>query len=166
MPACRSPTLGATRSVLLRTRPARSDVESFIELTCRVFTSLLHGLEAIHDANVVFGDLSPSNVLWREDAGRVALIDFEGACEIGVDRPANLTTPGFDAPGTGPATEADVADDWYAYGALLCAFLMPITPFFALSPERTGALVERLCAASCLPGRDRRADSSAAAAGT
>ncbi len=143
--------LGATRSVLLRTRPARGDVDAFLDLTRRVFTSLLHALEAIHVANVVFGDLSPSNVLWREDAACVALIDFEGACEIGVDRPANLTTPGFDAPGTGPATEADVADDWYAYGALLCAFLMPITPFFALAPDRVGALVERLCAASRLP---------------
>jgi hypothetical protein len=143
--------LGATRSVLLRTRPARGDAEAFLDLTRRVFTSLLHALEAVHAANVVFGDLSPSNVLWREDLGRVALIDFEGACEIGVDRPANLTTPGFDAPGTGPATVADVADDWYAYGALLCAFLMPITPFFALAPERAGALVERLCAASGLP---------------
>ncbi|HEY6235922.1 MAG TPA: class III lanthionine synthetase LanKC, partial [Candidatus Elarobacter sp.] len=144
-------TLGSTRSVLLRTRPAPADADAFLRLVRRVFTSLLHALEAIHAANVVFGDLSPSNVLWREDVGRVALIDFEGACEIGVDRPANLTTPGFDAPGTGPATRADVADDWYAYGALVCAFLMPITPFFALAPDRIGAIVERLCAASCLP---------------
>ena len=144
-------TLGATRSVLLRTRPAQADADAFARLVRRVFTSLLHALEAVHAANVVFGDLSPSNVLWREDVGRVALIDFEGACEIGVDRPANLTTPGFDAPGTGPATSADVADDWYAYGALLCAFLMPVTPFFALAPDRIGAIVERLCAASCLP---------------
>ncbi len=144
-------TLGATRSVLLRTRPAPSDVEEYVTLLRRVFTSLLDALEAVHAANVVFGDLSPSNVLWREDLDRVALIDFEGACEIGVDRPANLTTPGFDAPGTGPVTAADVADDWYAYGALLCAFLMPITPFFALAPERIGAIVQRLCAAASLP---------------
>jgi hypothetical protein len=144
-------TLGATRSVLLRTRPERADAEAFFDLTRRVFTSLLHALQAVHAAGVVFGDLSPSNVLWREDVGRVALIDFEGACEIGVDRPANLTTPGFDAPGAGPATTADVADDWYAYGALLCAFLMPVTPFFALASERADALVERLCAATHLP---------------
>ena len=144
-------TLGATRSVLLRTRPTQADADAFVRLVRRVFTSLLHALEAVHAANVVFGDLSPSNVLWREDAGRVALIDFEGACEIGVDRPANLTTPGFDAPGAGPAARADVADDWYAYGALLCAFLMPVTPFFALAPDRIGAVVERICEASCLP---------------
>ena len=143
--------LGASRSVMLRTRPAPDDVAAFLDLVRRVFTSLLDALEAVHAANVVFGDLSPSNVLWRDDVGRVALIDFEGACEIGVDRPANLTTPGFDAPGTGPAAAADVADDWYAYGALLCSFLMPVTPFFALAPERAAEIVARLCAASQLP---------------
>ena len=144
--------LGATRSLLLRVHPTADDVAAFLALTRRVFTSLLDALETLHAANVVFGDLSPANVLWREDVGRVALIDFEGACEIGVDRPANLTTPGFDAPGTGPTSAADAADDWYAYGALLCAFLMPITPFFALAPERADAVVVRLCAASQLPG--------------
>ncbi len=144
-------TLGATRSVLLRTRPAPADVAAFLDLTRRVFGSLLRALEHLHARNVVFGDLSPSNVLWREELGRVALIDFEGACELGVDRPANLTTPGFDAPGAGPAGTPDPADDWYAYGALLCAFLMPITPFFALAPDRVGPIVEKLGAATYLP---------------
>ncbi len=144
--------LGATRSVLLRTRPARADVAAFLDLTRRVFSSLLQALEHLHARNVVFGDLSPSNVLWRAELGRIALIDFEGACELGVDRPANLTTPGFDAPSSGAVDAVpDPADDWYAYGALLCAFLMPITPFFALAPERVGPIVDELGAATHLP---------------
>jgi class III lanthionine synthetase len=63
------------------------------------------------------------------------LIDFEGAYELGVDRPSGLYTPGFVSQDRLAGCTAAMQDDYYSAGAVLMSYLFPITGLFHLNPK-------------------------------
>ncbi len=97
------------------------------ESLCFVAAQVAQGLEALHAAGVVHGDLKPSNLLLlppREGeslpAG-VRLLDFGLASLLGRDVEGHRGTPGFAAPEVVRGEAPGVASDLYGLGAMLYA---------------------------------------------
>jgi aminoglycoside phosphotransferase (APT) family kinase protein len=97
------------------------------ESLCFVAAQVAQGLEALHAAGVVHGDLKPSNLLLlppREGeslpAG-VRLVDFGLASLMGRDLEGHRGTAGFAAPEVVRGESPSVASDLYGLGAMLYA---------------------------------------------
>src|SRR5688500_11965944 len=84
----RCPVLGATT-----TADAPAAHATWARATHR---AVAEAIAAIHDRGIVYGDLHLFNVLVRPD-GRICLIDFEVADQVGADRPT-LGAVGYVAP--------------------------------------------------------------------
>jgi len=78
--------------------------------------------------------LSPTNVLIGS-TGTVRLVDFEAACEIGVDPLAILFTPGFASADHITSDLPQVENDYFGLGALMFAYFMPIHAALGLDPS-------------------------------
>jgi tRNA A-37 threonylcarbamoyl transferase component Bud32 len=128
------------------------DIAKFLRTYRDIFRSLAAAIAAVHAHGVVFGDLSPSNILWCEDERKVMLLDLEGAIELGVDKPPRLTTLGFEAPGMTFGYEPSYDDDWYSFAALMLNFLLPVAEMTRLRGGSLGTIVARLGGEAGLPG--------------
>jgi Nif-specific regulatory protein len=92
---------------------------------CFVAAQVTHGLEALHGAGVIHGDLKPSNLLVIPGdepsalpAG-VRLLDFGLAGLLDGDREGHRGTPGYAAPEVVRGEPPGVASDLYGLGATL-----------------------------------------------
>src|SRR6266850_2455697 len=104
-----------------------------------------HGLEALHAAGVLHGDLKPSNVMVVPGAARalpvaVRLLDFGLAALLGGERRGHRGTPGYAAPEVVRGEEQSVAADLYGLGAMLYALIAGRPAFEA---EDVSALLQR-----------------------
>ena len=92
---------------------------------CFVAAEVTHGLEALHGAGIVHGDLKPSNLLVIPGAGQgtlpagVRLVDFGLAALLGRARAGHRGTPGYAAPEVVRGEAPGVASDLYGLGATL-----------------------------------------------
>ncbi|TMQ68763.1 MAG: serine/threonine-protein kinase PknK, partial [Candidatus Eisenbacteria bacterium] len=92
-----------------------------------VAAQVAHGLEALHAAGVIHGDLKPSNLLvlpGAEPGDRplgVRLLDFGLAAVLGRDERSHRGTPGYAAPETVRGERPSHASDLYGLGATLFA---------------------------------------------
>ncbi len=99
------------------------------------------GLEALHSANVLHGDLKPSNLLVipGQDADAlptgVRILDFGLAALLDRQREGHRGTPGFAAPEVVRGDMPVVASDLYSLGATLFALAAGRVSF--ASPSRT-----------------------------
>ncbi len=118
-----------TRSPL----PSRSHVEQFYATFSAVFAKLTKVVQILHQHGIVFGDFSPTNVIVT-DGGDVRIVDFEAACELGVDVAGRLFTPGFAAADRFLGDEAKFESDYFALGALMLSYFMPIHAVLGLEP--------------------------------
>jgi hypothetical protein len=101
----------------------------------------------LHERGVVFGDLSPANMLVRPD-GRLTLIDFEVATHAADEVRQSLATSAFMA----PSTHRGLDVDRYALACLrLFVFLPQLTALFALDPDKAEQLGEHIVAAFPVP---------------
>jgi len=92
-------------------------------------------LETLHRYNVVFADLSTSNIIVEETTGKLKLIDFEGAWESGKDQAGMLYTPGFVSQNRLAGGEAAIEDDYYAAGAVLMSLPLSCNRLFPSQSE-------------------------------
>lgn len=125
----------ALHNVLLRTRPADHNYKEWYETFRVLCASLTRIMDVLHQRNIVFGDLSTSNLIVLKENPELKLIDFEGAYEIGVDRPTALYTPGFASGDRLAGAKPCFADDHYAMGAVLLAYLFPLSGLFQLNAD-------------------------------
>ena len=106
---------------------------------CFVAAEVAHGLEALHRAGVVHGDLKPSNLLVIPGAnGRPAaarMLDFGLAALFGADNAGHRGTPGYAAPEVVNGEPAGVASDLYGLGSTLYALAVGRPPFAADRPS-------------------------------
>jgi Lanthionine synthetase C-like protein/Protein kinase domain len=106
-------------------RPSPSHFDDFYRELRSVFGQLANILEIFGRHRIVFRDLSPTNVLILRD-GVVKLVDFEAACELGVDPMSNLFTPGYASSDHFSSDLPQVENDYFSLGALMLAYLMPM----------------------------------------
>lgn len=140
-------TLPARRSVLLRVNPRDEEFAEFYAGFRSLFMRLCEIIEAVHEHGIVFGDLSPNNVMYDEDTGRLTAIDFEAAFEAGVDTPTRLATDGY-TPGDGTVRREN---DVYALGAIMLTFAFAYTSLLQLSPASKPAIIADVCRSARLP---------------
>ena len=94
-----------------------------------VAAQVAHGLEALHAAGVIHGDVKPSNLMvlpGPAPRGRplgVRLLDFGLAAVLGRDDPSHRGTPGFAAPEVVRGDPPSRAADLYGFGATLYALV-------------------------------------------
>lgn len=111
---------------LLLVHPTQDKSAEFYRVYKAVFISLLRAVDRIHAAGVVIGDLSPMNVLVKQDDLTVRIIDLEGAFQPGLDDTQDLHTPGFRGEVKGRKKESSFRDDIYAVGAIMMYSIFPI----------------------------------------
>lgn len=101
----------------------------------------------LHDRDVVFGDLSPANMLVRDD-GSIVLIDLEVATLASEERHQTLANTAF----MPPVTQAGIAVDRYALACLrLFMFLPQLTALFPLDPGKARQLAPLIAEAFSVP---------------
>lgn len=92
-------------------------------------------IKTLHANGIIFGDLSLNNLMVCPDTLEVKLIDFEGACESGVDVAVNFYTPGFARSDRLSRDCVEYQDDIYALGCVLVAMFMPSSTLLNLKQD-------------------------------
>jgi serine/threonine protein kinase len=142
--------LAANESILLRVNPSEDALQSFYERFRQIAINLCDAVALIHERGVVLADLSPRNILVAPESSEVRLIDFEAACQEGVDTSTGLGTPGFKAPKRN-ANAVTCEDDFYSLGAVLLSYVFRATEFVAFQPESAARIVSEVCADARIP---------------
>lgn len=104
-----------------------------------VCRSVEAAVAAIHERDVVIGDLQPSNVLVRPD-GSIVVIDFEVATAASEPRRPTLATRGFAA----PSAISGFAVDRYALACLRLFAFLPLTTLIALDAGKAAELADEI----------------------
>jgi len=140
------------------------DLEKVLQF-CRSWRSLVLGLidilVSIHERGVIFGDLSPTNVLRNEESGSLSLIDFEGAyvkeAQSGSSKFASQWfNPGFRHPDRREEPSLEPFDDFYGAAMLLYSLVCPVQTLFELDREHSTFRVLDYFVESGLPSEVRR----------
>lgn len=124
----------AASNILLRTRMTKSDCREWNAMFSGLCANLIKILKILHSRQIVFADLSPSNLIVSGNNQDLKIIDFEGAHQLGVDCPLNIYTPGFVSQHRVAGGQARIEDDYYSAGAVLLAYLLPINGLLHLNP--------------------------------
>ena len=109
-----------------REQPASANQDLRRPETCaELAIELARAVEHIHSRGILHRDIKPANVL-IDERGRLRLIDFGLACELGESQPAEvdgclaiLGTPEYMSPEQAQNLELDERCDLYAVGAVL-----------------------------------------------
>jgi tRNA A-37 threonylcarbamoyl transferase component Bud32 len=141
----------AAHNIVLRTRATREEREQWRKTFAKLAAELLRIIALLHERGIIFADLSANNLIVTGD-GNLKIIDFEGAHRLGVDRPANIFTPGFVSRHRVAGGEARWEDDYYAAGAVLLAYLLPINELLHLNPQAHREFIFCISADLELPG--------------
>lgn len=130
-------------NITLFANPTLSDAEFFYANFKNIMLQLANIIRMLHECNIVFSDLSPNNLIVMIDTMKLKIIDFEGAQEIGVDKPGTLFTPGFAADQMfGRAST--FASDYFALGAIIHFFLTPVNQIFMINPKARYTFLENV----------------------
>lgn len=106
--------------------------------------SIIEIINALHQKNVIYGDLSANNVIIEETSSRVRLIDFESSFIEGQSKAPNIHTTGYIRPGREQRNFAEKLDDQYALGCLLLYMVSPGFLTMALMPGYADMALEML----------------------
>ena len=141
---------GGDLSARLRDGVSFADILHFTE-------QLANALDHAHAKGCLHGDVTPSNVLFR-DSGTAVLVDFVGGALADLDpgstpgRVRVVGTPGYMSPEQAAGRGFDARSDLYGLGVVFFQMLTGDTPY---PPDREGAVVVRHPAAAAprLPER-------------
>jgi Nif-specific regulatory protein len=107
----------------------------------RAGSEIAHGLEVLHAASILHGDLKPSNVLATATGDRrhpllnLRLVDFGLSATLGEGGATHRGSPGYAAPEVVRGAPMEVASDLYALGATLFTLACRRLPFRGTSVE-------------------------------
>jgi serine/threonine protein kinase len=121
-------------NITLRFAPTIDDAREFYRNFKIIMVQLANIVKGIHECGIIFSDMSPGNLILDPDTMELKIIDFEGAFEVGVDKPGQLFTTGFAADqsfGRDPTVESD----YFSIGAIIHYFLTPVNSLFAVNPK-------------------------------
>lgn len=135
----------------------------FMRGTCSVIPFLkalvpviLNAIELIrsgHECGVIFGDLSPSNLMIDSETQQVKIIDVESV--VSASQPCSWqtywATQGFGSPERDRRGHLALSDDWYALGKCVVSAIMPLQGLTVLGTISDLELARRLVFESGLP---------------
>jgi serine/threonine protein kinase len=122
------------RNVTRSTNPTPEYLHEFLGNFVSLFSRMVEILRVLREHKIVYGDFSPTNGIVCKD-GLVRILDFEAACQLGVDQRGRLFTPGFAAADHFLGDVPQYEIDYYGVGALMLSYLMPIHAILGLEPE-------------------------------
>lgn len=125
----------AGSSIAIKQEVTEQQVREYIVDLKRLWLKIVDTLTALHENDIIFGDLSPNNLMFDPDSDTLKIIDFEGAHETGVDRPASLFTPGFASAAHRQTGAVAFANDYYSLGAVFLYTIVPINQVMDISPQ-------------------------------
>ncbi|WP_221090268.1 class III lanthionine synthetase LanKC [Deinococcus aquaedulcis] len=137
------------RSKVIRSDASAREIAAWRREVQALAAGIVRLVAQLHRQGISFGDLSANNIMmlgWAQGRPRLKLIDFEAACEVGVDQPVNMFTPGYAPPSRSAQAGSSLSDDHFALGAVLMALLHPINALNGLKPtlyQDFGASLER-----------------------
>lgn len=131
-------------SAFLKVRPSREDLTSWFSHVLTVASNLADAIAALHSRDVIFGDLSPNNVIVNPTDLSVSLVDLEGAYEVGVDQSAYVFTPGFSSKARLSRSQLHFEDDYYALGAVIHHMLWPLVGVRDIHPNITAVVLREM----------------------
>lgn len=130
-------------------------VAAFCDKLSTLSLNLIKILQIFHSRGIIFGDLSPRNVLVDPNTLDLRIVDFESACFSHTPDQELFTpfTPGFASANRRQGKGMSGQDDYYAAGCVVYSLMMPIVPaFFDLKPEAKKVFLDRICREYQLPG--------------
>lgn len=151
VPTLRYHASAMERNILLMTRPTTEAVAAYWADLRRVFRRLAEMVEVLHRHGIVFMDLSMNNVLVLDGGRDLKLVDFEGAFEPDVEEPTYIFTPGFASYKDMVRQEYRYESDYYSFGTLLLAYLIPVNGMLAFDPTAHLRFAREICADFRLP---------------
>lgn len=123
------------RGVPLRAEMAKGPID--VERALRLGRQICHGLEAVHQRNIVHRDVKPSNVFLCDNADVIKLMDFNSAKHNSritllatrgtIGTPLYMCRSQLEFTGTG---QADPRWDIYAAGLVIIEMIAGFHPFF------------------------------------
>ena len=119
--------------------PSREQIDQYTAWALDVCERLERAVAAVHERDIVLGDLHPNNVL-VEDDGRIVLIDLEIASSVGDNARPPLADPGFGS----PEGVVGFAIDDYALACLRLFIFLPLTRLIPRDPGRTRDLADAI----------------------
>jgi predicted Ser/Thr protein kinase len=129
---------------IIHSSSTNEQMQNWIQTITSIAKSVISSIIKLHEQNIIFGDLSPNNVMINEETLKTTLIDFEGAYEPGVDKPVNIFTPGFAENARMDRDVTDFSDDYFALGATLVSMIMPNTCLMQLKSDYVDSLFKEL----------------------
>ncbi len=113
-------------SPLMKSKPTAQDGRDYYAMYVKIFRGLLHAVDRAHQAGVVVGDISPSNIMIDKVDLSVRLIDLEAAFLAGSDESDDIYTPGFRRIMKGRRKASCFQDDKYAVAAVMFYCMFPL----------------------------------------
>ncbi|HTG32240.1 MAG TPA: class III lanthionine synthetase LanKC [Thermoanaerobaculia bacterium] len=140
------------RSLVLLTQPSAEAVHAYWADYKRIFTRIAEMLAVLHERGIVFMDVSMNNILLVDEGRDLKLIDFEGAFEPAIEKPTYIFTPGFVSYKDMMRQEYQFESDYYAFGALMIAYILPINGMLTVDPTVHLRFIRSICEDFGLPG--------------
>jgi hypothetical protein len=134
----------ARNNIILYTHPTASDTERFYQSFKTIFRQVADILKVMHEHQIVFSDLSPNNIVILPETLEAKIIDFESAFETGEDNPILLYTPGFAYADQMQGLPSTFASDYFALGAMMHFFLIPVNQIWMIHPRARYTFVESI----------------------
>lgn len=114
-------------SPLMKSKPTAQDGRDYYAMCVKIFTGLLNAVDRAHQAAVVVGDISPSNIMIDKVTLSVRLIDLEAAFLADGGESDDIYTPGFRRIVKGRRKTSSFTDDKYAVAAVMFYCMFPLT---------------------------------------
>jgi tRNA A-37 threonylcarbamoyl transferase component Bud32 len=129
------------RYPLIDPAPDEKTLAEYTSWALGIYQAVERAVDAIHQREVVFGDLHLFNIIVRPD-DRVALIDFEVAAHISEKHRSGLGNPGFLAPRDRTGFEIDR----YSLACLRLGLFLPLTRLLLLERDKAEHMAEVIAA--------------------
>lgn len=123
------------QSKIVHAQATDTELQDWVRNTITIAINCIKALQLLHSKQVIFGDLSLNNIMVDPETLTIKLIDFEGACEPGIDKDVNFYTPGFAKAERLARDCVDYCDDYHALGYVLVAMVMPSSTMLNLKAD-------------------------------
>lgn len=120
--------------------PGPEAFAAYFAFVARMTCALASVLDDLHENDIVYGDLSPSNIVITPDE-RFVLVDFETAARLHSQDARRLFTAGFTDMSRLRAPLSP-ADDYYSLGCVTLWMLAPVNAMFELRRDVADVFLE------------------------